>query len=146
MIFWAKAMIDITTLDHLVLTVQDTEQTSHFYCTVFSMQKEISANGRTALHFGSCKINLHPQGDEYPPHALRPTSGAADLCFLCSTPLNEVIDHLDSLGIPVEAGPVLRIGAQGPMRSIYFRDPDGNLLEVANLQSTSTTLRDDHAT
>lgn len=88
--------------------------------------------GRKALIFGSQKINLHQAGAEFLPKADRPTPGSGDLCFLTSTPLNEVIAHLEALEIAVEEGPVARTGATGPIRSIYLRDPDGNLLEISN--------------
>ncbi len=88
--------------------------------------------GRRALAFGSQKINLHTAGQELDPKARRPTPGSADLCLITSTPLERVLTHLQDLGIEIVEGPVLRTGALGPIRSVYFRDPDGNLIELAN--------------
>jgi catechol 2,3-dioxygenase-like lactoylglutathione lyase family enzyme len=88
--------------------------------------------GRRALAFGEQKINLHQHGAEFEPKAHHPTPGSADLCFLTETPLDEVICHLGDCGVPVLEGPVLRTGATGPIRSVYLRDPDGNLVEVSN--------------
>ena len=88
--------------------------------------------GRKALAFGSQKINLHEQGKEFEPKAAQPTPGSADLCFISSAaPLSEVNTHLKSLGVPILEGPVARTGAVGPLRSVYFRDPDANLIEVS---------------
>jgi catechol 2,3-dioxygenase-like lactoylglutathione lyase family enzyme len=87
--------------------------------------------GRKALTFSSQKINLHEQGKEFEPKAGLPTPGFADLCFITDTPLSEVIEHLNSLGVPILEGPVARTGAVGPIRSVYFRDPDANLIEVS---------------
>ena len=89
-------------------------------------------NGRTALSFGNRKINLHEVGKGYLPQAHNPLPGTADLCFLSRTPAVEMLDHLKANGVPVEEGPVRREGALGPITSMYFRDPDGNLIEVAN--------------
>lgn len=87
---------------------------------------------RKALSFGNQKINLHQQGKEYEPKAQRPTPGSVDLCFLTSTPIKEVLLHLNACGIDLEEGPVKRTGATGPIISVYFRDPDFNLIEVSN--------------
>ena len=87
--------------------------------------------GRKALHFGCQKINLHLAGHEFEPKAAHPTPGSADLCFLCERPVAEISERLAWLGHPVIAGPVSRTGATGPIRSIYTRDPDGNLVEIA---------------
>lgn len=122
----------IERLDHLVLTVASIEATSDFYRTALGMEVVAFGEGRKALTFGSQKINLHQAGAEFLPKADRPTPGSGDLCFLTSTPLDEVIAHLEALKIAVEEGPVARTGATGPIRSIYLRDPDGNLLEVSN--------------
>lgn len=126
----------LTALDHLVLTVADIGHTVAFYENVLGMKAlefhPADGSTRTALSFGGQKINLHPAGREYDPRAAHPLPGSADLCFLSETPLDDWLAHLGSWGITVEEGPVQRTGAQGPIRSIYFRDPDGNLIEVAN--------------
>jgi catechol 2,3-dioxygenase-like lactoylglutathione lyase family enzyme len=120
----------IQALDHLVLTVADLEETVAFYERL-GMRKEVFGDGRIALRFGTQKLNLHPAGAEIAPHARRPTLGSADVCFLVEGPLEDVIDELTAVGIPVELGPVERTGAQGPIRSLYLRDPDGNLVELS---------------
>jgi catechol 2,3-dioxygenase-like lactoylglutathione lyase family enzyme len=125
-------MIRILSLDHLVLTVVDIEATCDFYARVLGMEVIGFGVGRRALAFGEQKINLHQQGAEFEPKAHHPTPGSADLCFLTETPLDEVICHPGDCGIPVLEGPVERTGATGPIRSVYLRDPDGNLVEVSN--------------
>jgi catechol 2,3-dioxygenase-like lactoylglutathione lyase family enzyme len=90
------------------------------------------AGGRRGLAFGRQKINLHQSGREFEPKALKPTPGSMDLCFITETPLEEVMAGLKSHGVVVAAGPVAKTGALGPMMSVYFRDPDGNLFEVSN--------------
>ncbi|GCE15535.1 ring-cleaving dioxygenase [Tengunoibacter tsumagoiensis] len=125
-------VMQIDHLDHLVLTVQDIHVTCEFYSRILGMQVVTFAEGRKALCFGKQKINLHQKGKEIDPKAESPTPGSADLCFLTSLPLEEVITHLQSQNIPVLLGPVERTGATTSLMSIYFRDPDGNLLEVSN--------------
>jgi catechol 2,3-dioxygenase-like lactoylglutathione lyase family enzyme len=125
-------MMQIDRLDHLVLTVADIDATCLFYTQVLGMQVVTFGENRKALQFGQQRINLHPFKREYEPKAAYPTPGSADLCFVTSTPLDAVIQYLDSLGITIIEGPVVRTGAIGPMDSIHFRDPDGNLIEVAN--------------
>jgi catechol 2,3-dioxygenase-like lactoylglutathione lyase family enzyme len=124
--------LQLSQLDHLVLTVRDVEASCAFYESVLGMRIVTFGEGRKALRFGSQKINLHQAGREFEPKALCPTPGSADLCFLTDLPLEQVIAHVESCGVAVIEGPVLRTGALGPIRSIYFRDPDGNLIEVAN--------------
>lgn len=119
-------------LDHLVLTVRDVDATIAFYERVLGMRAVTFGAGRRALAFGSQKINLHPASAPMAPHALQPTPGSGDLCFIAATPLAEVIAHLEAQGVAVELGPVQRTGATGPILSVYFRDPDGNLIEVSN--------------
>lgn len=119
-------------LDHLVLTVRDLDATLDFYTRVLGMDPVTFAGGRRALAFGSQKINLHVQGKEFEPKADHPTPGSADLCFLTRVPLDEVQRHLAACGVPIVEGPVQRTGAQGPILSVYVRDPDQNLIEVAN--------------
>jgi catechol 2,3-dioxygenase-like lactoylglutathione lyase family enzyme len=127
-----KGSAMIAGLDHLVLTVRDLDATVRFYVDGLQMELREFAEGRQALHFGAQKINLHVAGREFEPKAERPTPGSADLCFLTDRPLDELAQDLDRLGYPVIEGPVARAGAQGPIVSIYLRDPDGNLIELAN--------------
>jgi catechol 2,3-dioxygenase-like lactoylglutathione lyase family enzyme len=122
----------IDSLDHLVLTVADVQATCAFYVRVLGMEVVTFAGGRKALAFGRQKINLHPHRREFEPKADRPTPGSGDLCLLTSVPLDAVIAHLEAECVPVIEGPVRRTGAMGPITSVYFRDPDGNLIEVAN--------------
>jgi catechol 2,3-dioxygenase-like lactoylglutathione lyase family enzyme len=121
----------IDSLDHLVLTVADIEATCEFYKRVLGMEVVSFGAGRKALSFGSQKINLQQQGKESSLKAERPTPGSADLCLLTSLSIAEVLDHLAACGVNLLAGPVERQGARGPMRSVYFRDPDSNLIEVS---------------
>lgn len=125
-------MIKIDSLDHMVLTVADIDATCAFYERVLGMQVVTFAGGRKALAFGAQKINLHPLGREYEPKAHRPTAGSGDLCLITSAPLAEFVQHLQACGVPVLEGPVPKTGARGPILSIYFRDPDLNLIEVSN--------------
>lgn len=120
-------------LDHLVLTVADIQRSCDFYQKVLGMDVVTFKGGRKALSFGRQKINLHEHRREFEPKALAPTPGSADLCFIASTPLDEVIAELGALGVPIEEGPVERTGATGPIRSVYIRDPDRNLIEISNL-------------
>lgn len=119
-------------IDHLVLTVKDIDKSISFYSKVMGMQPISFGDGRRALTFGSMKINLHQQGNEFEPKAQQPTPGSADLCFITSVPLQEVMKHLSSCDVSLIEGPVQRSGATGPIISVYFRDPDLNLIEVSN--------------
>ena len=121
-------------LDHLVLTVADIDASCTFYQRVLGMQVVTFGQGRKALAFGQQKINLHRLGAEFEPKALRPAPGSADLCLLVSTPLVEVMAHLQRCDVAIEEGPMPRTGATGPLLSVYIRDPDRNLIELANLQ------------
>ena len=125
----------VTSLDHLVRTVADIMTTRAFYEDALGMESTSfeAADGTTrwALTFGSQKINLHQEGQEFTPMARRPAPGSADLCFLTDTPLADWVAYLSSHGTAIEAGPVRRTGAAGPILSIYLRDPDGNLLEIS---------------
>ena len=122
----------IDRIDHLVLTVRDIHATCAFYVHVLGMQVVTFGAGRTALTFGSQKINLHQARREFDPKALHPTPGSGDLCFITDVPLDEVIAHIKSCGVAIEEGPVPRSGAIGPIESIYLRDLDGNLIEISN--------------
>lgn len=121
----------VTRLDHLVLTVKDIEASVAFYQSVLGMKKVIFGNGRVALIFGDQKINLHQAGAEFEPKAALATPGSADLCFVVSHNIEEVIAHLNALQIEIIEGPVLRTGATGRINSVYIRDPDLNLLELS---------------
>jgi catechol 2,3-dioxygenase-like lactoylglutathione lyase family enzyme len=121
----------IDRLDHLVLTVRDIDATLAFYVRVLGMQPVSFGTGRHALVFGRQKINLHSGEAPPKPHAGHPTPGSADLCFITSMRVSEVVAHLNQVGVPVEQGPVSRTGALGSITSVYFRDPDENLLEIS---------------
>jgi catechol 2,3-dioxygenase-like lactoylglutathione lyase family enzyme len=125
----------ISRLDHFVLTVRSIEATCAFYNRALGFEVVTFGQGRKALAFGQQKINLHEVGNEFDPKALNPTPGSSDFCLVTDTPVDEVCDRLRSLNIVVEDGPVARTGATGPILSIYFRDPDGNLVEVSNYLS-----------
>ena len=129
-------MIALSHLDHLVLTVRDVARMCDFYREALGMTVETFAPGRIALRFGSQKINLHEYGREFEPKARLATPGSADLCFIARTSLEEVEIHLKKRGVAIELGPVERMGAIGPMRSLYIRDPDANLIEISNPSST----------
>jgi len=120
----------VVSLDHLVLTVKDLDATCRFYTTVLGMDIVTFGHNRKALACGSQRINLHQAGHEFEPKAHRPTPGSGDLCFLISTPLPDVMTHLHRCGVEIILGPVRRTGAAGELESIYFRDPDLNLIEV----------------
>ena len=121
----------IASLDHLVLTVADIDATVSFYRDALGMERGTFGDGRTALAFGVQKINLHRAGHEFEPKSARPTPGSGDLCFLLSVTLEAAQARLAAAGIPIEEGPVARTGATGPLRSLYIRDPDGNLIELS---------------
>lgn len=122
----------IDRLDHFVLTVADLEATCRFYEKACGMSVETFGAGRLALRFGQQKINLHKAGAEFEPKAARPTRGSGDFCLITTTPLADVVAHLEAQGVAIEEGPVRRTGATGPILSVYIRDPDGNLVEIAN--------------
>jgi catechol 2,3-dioxygenase-like lactoylglutathione lyase family enzyme len=125
----------IDSLDHLVLTVRDIGATCEFYAKVLGMEVVTFGENRKALSFGSQKINLQQLGRESTLKADKPTPGSADVCFIASVSLSDVIAHLNSCGVKLIGGPVERHGARGVMMSVYFRDPDMNLVEVSNYLS-----------
>ena len=127
-----KQAVNIKQLDHLVLTVKNIDATCRFYADTLGMEVITFGESRKALRFGMQKINLHQLGNEFEPRAAAPASGSADLCFLSDTPLEDIITELQQAGIAILEGPVKRTGASGPIRSIYLRDPDGNLIEISN--------------
>jgi len=122
-------------LDHIVLTVSDIGESLRFYERTLGFERELfrgpEGQPRFALKFGEQKINLQDRTTETPTKAKQPTLGSGDFCVIASIPLDEMLAHLRKIGIQIEAGPVARRGALGPLRSIYFRDLDGNLVEVA---------------
>jgi catechol 2,3-dioxygenase-like lactoylglutathione lyase family enzyme len=121
----------IERIDHLVLTVQNIKASCAFYTKVLGMKAVAFQDGRKAVVFGNQKINFHESGKEFDPKALRPTPGSADLCLVARDSLMKIMSHLDLCGVKIIEGPVERTGAMGPMTSIYIRDPDQNLIEVA---------------
>lgn len=123
----------IAHLDHLVLTTVDEAACIAFYVGVLGMTLETFGAGRKAFKFGDQKINLHVAGQEFEPKAAWPTPGALDLCFIADRPLADVRAVLQAKGVRIIEGPVARTGATGPIRSLYLRDPDRNLVEIAEL-------------
>ncbi|MEM8570333.1 MAG: VOC family protein [Pseudomonadota bacterium] len=123
--------MQIERIDHFVLTVASIEATCRFYVNALGVEIVEFAGGRKALSFGTQKINLHERGREFEPKASQPTCGSADFCLISSVSLDVVVAHLTAQDIEVEQGIVARSGANGPIRSIYIRDPDGNLVEIA---------------
>ncbi len=121
----------IKSLDHLVLTTRDAEKCIDFYTRVLEMKLETFGEGRKALRFGEQKINLHDRNTVTDGYAAYPTPGSLDLCFLADRPLDQVIEKLHAAKIPIELGPVKRTGARFPLRSVYVRDPDQNLIEIS---------------
>lgn len=121
----------IKSLDHIVLTTRDLERCVAFYTKVLGMQLETYGQGRVALKFGEQKFNIHPPGFDAGIKATTPTPGSLDLCFLADCPLDQVIARLKQHDIPIEEGPVVRTGARFSIRSVYVRDPDGNLIEIS---------------
>lgn len=128
-----KQLID--RIDHIVLTVTDIEVTTQYYEKTFGFEREFfkgpEGQPRYALRFGQLKINLQDRDTETPTKARVPTIGSGDFCLISSVPLDDFIEHLKKNHIPIDVGPVPRRGALGPIRSVYLRDPDGNLVEVA---------------
>lgn len=121
----------IDRLDHLVLTTVDEDACIAFYAGLLGMALESFGDGRKALRFGRQKINIHVKGREFEPKAHLPVPGALDLCFIADRPLDEVMALLAGKGARIVEGPVTRTGATGPIRSIYLRDPDLNLIEIS---------------
>ena len=121
----------IDRFDHIVLTVRSLEATLSFYERALGFRRELRQGAPAALKFGRQKINVHERERTFEPKAAEPTPGSADFCLITPRPIEEIIAHLRSCGVAIELGPVARHGALGPMKSVYFRDPDGNLLEVS---------------
>lgn len=124
--------IAIDRIDHLVLTVLDIQKTVDFYSLVLGMRVETFGEGRFALRFGNQKINLHSVETPIQPHANAPIPGAIDLCLITSSSMEDLLVRLGECHVTILEGPVPRTGALGPIRSVYFRDPDLNLIEVSS--------------
>jgi catechol 2,3-dioxygenase-like lactoylglutathione lyase family enzyme len=123
-------------LDHCVIAVSDWERSNEFYAAVLGAQV-VAVGGGYAYRFGANQLNVHGPGVDGKPNARPPvTPGGADLCFVWSSSIDDAIAHLARLGVEVELGPVQRFGAQGAGTSVYFRDPDGSLLELISYSST----------
>lgn len=121
----------IRSLDHIVLTTRDRDRCVDFYTRALGMTLEEFGAGRLALKFGDQKINIHDGSTRTDGYARHPTPGSLDICFLADRPLAEVIARLEAQGVPIELGPVERTGARFPLRSVYVRDPDENLIEIS---------------
>jgi catechol 2,3-dioxygenase-like lactoylglutathione lyase family enzyme len=123
--------LKVASIDHLVLTVRDMSKTIGFYQRVLGMRHVVFEGKFNALHFGTQKINLHPFRAEYLPHADIPAPGTGDMCLVCDAEIEEIVRDLATHGVEIELGPVEQTGARGPMSSVYIRDPDKNLIELA---------------
>jgi catechol 2,3-dioxygenase-like lactoylglutathione lyase family enzyme len=126
--------MNIDRIDHVVMTVRDIDATCDFYTRVLGMRVVTFAGGRKALAFGRQKINLHLAGREFEPKAAHPTPGSVDLCLIATGALDDVVAHLAACGVSIIEGPVAKTGAIGPLRSVYFRDADANLIEVSTYE------------
>ncbi len=124
--------MNITGFDHVVLTVRSIARTCEFYEQALGAEVVTFGEGRTALHLGANKINLHEAGNEFEPKAAMPTPGSGDICLITTASLAQVEQNLIARGVAIENGPVPRTGARGPIMSLYIRDPDGNLVEIAS--------------
>jgi catechol 2,3-dioxygenase-like lactoylglutathione lyase family enzyme len=123
----------IRAIDHFVLVVLSIETTVEFYTRVLGLEAREIAPGRWALHFGNQKINLQQLHLNVDKQTRHPNRGAGDFCLLTDTPIAEVVSHLEQQGVKIIAGPGQRTGATGSILSVYFHDPDENLVEVSNL-------------
>ncbi|WP_345988001.1 VOC family protein [Chryseobacterium sp. Chry.R1] len=124
--------MEIQNIDHIVLTVADIEKTISFYTDILGFEAVSFGDNRKALAFGNQKISLHQKGNEFEPKALHATPGSADLCFIATTDVHDILKELKEKNIEIIEGIVIRTGATGKIRSVYFRDPDQNLIEVSN--------------
>ena len=125
-------MISVDRIDHVVLTVRDIEATCDFYSRVLGMRHVLFGDSRHALEFGRQKINLHQAGKEFEPKAKFPTPGSADLCLITLVPVEALVEYLKACHVDIVQGPGPQVAAAGALTSVYFRDPDGNLIEVSN--------------
>lgn len=119
-------------IDHIVLTVRNIDNTVEFYTKLLGFKKEIFGEGRYALQFDNGKINLHQYGNEFEPKAHTPMPGSEDLCFITEEPIESFIQAMKDMDVTLLEGPIRRTGSRGPILSVYFRDPDNNLIEVSN--------------
>lgn len=126
--------MEVERLDHIVLTVNSIERTIKFYTDTLGMEHIIFGDNRSALTFGSQKINLHQKGNEFEPKAKAPTCGSADICFIAKTNIETCKNEIEKKGGLILGGILERTGALGEIRSIYLRDPDGNLIEISNYE------------
>jgi catechol 2,3-dioxygenase-like lactoylglutathione lyase family enzyme len=122
----------VKAIDHFVLTVQDIDATCEFYARVVGAKRVDFAGGRVALQIGNQKINLHRKGTEFAPHAANPVPGSADFCLVAGGKIGLIAEHVRRSGVEIILGPTPKTGALGPITSIYFRDPDGNLVEIGS--------------
>ncbi len=127
--------MQVERIDHLVLTVKNIDTTVDFYASVMGMEKVVFGEDRVALVFGDQKINLHQLGNEFEPKASNVKAGSGDLCFIIDQPISQAIERLAACNVHIIEGPVNRTGATGKIVSAYFRDPDGNLIEVSNYEN-----------
>jgi catechol 2,3-dioxygenase-like lactoylglutathione lyase family enzyme len=121
-------------IDHIVLTTRDKQGCIRFYTEVLGMKLvsfKTPTEERFAFTFGSQKINVHEWGKEFTPRAHIAAPGTLDLCFIAAVPLEQVVNRLGQMNVPVLEGPVMKTGATGPIRSVYVRDPDLNLIEIS---------------
>ncbi|MDD2876573.1 MAG: VOC family protein [Acidiphilium sp.] len=123
----------IDRIDHVVLTCSDLDVTADWYERVLGMEREeFGPDKRIAMRFGAQKINLHQAGTESSPHAAKPQPSALDICFIAALGTEDIVAHLGEQEVPVVEGPAAKTGALGAMRSVYCRDPDGNLIEISS--------------
>ena len=125
----------IDRIDHFVLTVRSLETTLRFYERVLGFERRVVPGAATALHFGRQKINVHEVARTFEPKAANPTPGAGDFCLITLQPIDAIVAHLKACDVTIICGPVAREGAEGPTMSVYFRDPDDNLIEIASYDS-----------
>ena len=133
--------IKVNALDHIVINVSDVARTAEWYRRILGMEIKVFDPGhgktaRTSLVFGNQKINVRPLGADKVEWftADRETAGSDDLCFLTSSTPEQVVAHLKACGVAIEEGPVMKQGAQGVLRSVYCRDPDGSLIEISSYE------------